>query len=70
MQDEFLTTGEAAGFLRLAVSTLQNYRVDGGGPRFRKLNRRVLYSRKDLLAWTDSKSYASTSDYGRAVAGA
>jgi Helix-turn-helix domain len=61
MQDEFLTTPEAATFLRLTPSTLNNYRVSGGGPQFRKLNRRVLYSRKDLLAWADSKSYGSTS---------
>jgi Helix-turn-helix domain len=68
MEDEFLTTPEAADFLRLAASTLNNSRVHGGGPPFRKFKRRVLYSRKDLLAWAQDQSRASTSEYSHASA--
>jgi hypothetical protein len=66
MDDEFLTTPEAATFLRLASSTLNNSRVRGGGPPFRKFKRRVLYSRKDLLAWAQGQSRAPTSEYSPA----
>lgn len=68
MQAEFLTTPEAAEFLRLAVSTLNNSRVRGGGPPFRKFKRRVLYARKDLLVWAESRICASTSEYSCAPA--
>lgn len=44
---EFLTTVEAAKLLRIAKSTLERMRVQGGGPRFIKAGpgkrSRVLY---------------------------
>jgi len=61
---EFLTTDEAAVFLRLSPRTLEKQRVLGGGPRFRKFGARVVYARSDLRAWADSRSYGMTSDPG------
>ena len=61
---EFLTTEEAGTFLRLSPRTLEKQRVQGGGPRFRKLGARVVYAAADLRAWADSRSYEMTSDPG------
>lgn len=61
---EFLTTEEAAVFLRLSPRTLEKQRVLGGGPRFRKFGARVVYARSDLRTWADSRSYGMTSDPG------
>ena len=61
---EFLTTDEAAVFLRLSPRTLEKQRVLGGGPRFRKFGARVLYAVGDLRAWADGRAYGMTSDPG------
>jgi len=58
----YLTNGEAAAFLRLSPRTLEKLRVLGGGPRFRKFGRRVLYAMADLEAWADEHAYGMTSD--------
>ncbi|HCC63444.1 MAG TPA: DNA-binding protein, partial [Pseudomonas sp.] len=34
----------------------------GGGPRFRKFGRRVMYAIADLDAWADLHSFEATSD--------
>ena len=61
---EFLTTDEAAAFLRLSPRTLEKQRVLGGGPRFRKFGARVVYAAVDLRVWADSRAYGMTSDPG------
>src|SRR3989344_5386621 len=43
----YLTNDEAAVFLRLSPRTLEKQRVIGGGPRFRKFGRRVMYAVAD-----------------------
>lgn len=58
----YLTNSEAADYLRLSPRTLEKQRVLGGGPRFRKFGRRVLYAVADLDAWADGRSYTMTSD--------
>jgi hypothetical protein len=58
----YLTNLEAADFLRLSPRTLEKQRVQGGGPRFRKFGRRVMYALADLEAWADARSFAMTSD--------
>jgi hypothetical protein len=64
---EFLTTDEAATFLRLSPRTLEKQRVLGGGPRFRKFGARVVYAAVDLRAWADSNTFGMTSDPGYVV---
>ncbi|HCL2614070.1 TPA: helix-turn-helix domain-containing protein, partial [Pseudomonas aeruginosa C40A] len=44
----YLTNDEAAEYLRLSPRTLEKQRVIGGGPRFRKFGRRVMYAVADL----------------------
>lgn len=58
----YLTNDEAAAFLRLSPRTLEKQRVIGGGPRFRKFGRRVMYAVTDLEAWADARSFEATSD--------
>ena len=50
--------------LGLAQKTLEKLRVIGGGPRFRKHGRRVLYRREDLDAWSEERVRTPTSDSG------
>lgn len=58
----YLTNTEAAVFLRLSPRTLEKQRVIGGGPRFRKFGRRVMYALTDLQAWADARSFETTFD--------
>jgi len=58
----YLTNDEAAAFLRLSPRTLEKKRVIGGGPRFRKFGRRVMYAIVDLETWADARSFEMTSD--------
>lgn len=58
----YLTCEEAGAFLKLSPRTLEKLRTLGGGPRFRKLGRRVMYAQADLEAWADSRACSSTSD--------
>lgn len=58
----YLTNDEAAAFLRLSPRTLEKQRVIGGGPRFRKFGRRVMYAVADLEAWADARAFDMTSD--------
>lgn len=61
-QQRYLTNDEAASYLRLSPRTLEKQRVIGGGPRFRKFGRRVMYAIADLDAWADHHSFGATSD--------
>ena len=59
---QFLNNDEAAQFLNLSPRTLEKQRVIGGGPRFRKFGRRVLYAVSDLEVWANSRTFETTSD--------
>jgi predicted DNA-binding transcriptional regulator AlpA len=61
-----LTAAEAARTLRLSQRTLERLRVNGLGPKFVKLKRRVLYQQSDLSEWVTSRIVGSTSE-GRAA---
>ena len=50
----FLTTAEAAEFLRLKKHTLENMRSQESGPPPRKHGGRVFYHLDDLIAWSKS----------------
>ena len=60
----YLTNEEAASFLRLSPRTLEKKRVEGSGPRYRKLGRRVLYAVSDLESWADARGFEMTSGLG------
>jgi len=57
----YLTNDEAAAFLRLSPRTLEKHRLNGGGPRYRKFGRRVLYAVDDLETWANARCFENTS---------
>jgi excisionase family DNA binding protein len=54
---------ETAQRLGICTRTLERLRLTGGGPRFVKIGRRVLYREADVDAWLETKARASTSEY-------
>lgn len=56
-----LCVERAADFLGLSVSTLNKMRLNGNGPRYLKLGRRVLYDIRDLEEWTAECTRSHTS---------
>ena len=57
-----LTVPEAARYIPLAKGTLDNLRSAGGGPRFVKLGRKILYDTRDLDQWLEDHKQNSTAD--------
>ena len=57
-----LMAGEAAKLLGLAPSTLAKLRLNGDGPIYCKLGRRVVYRKEDLEAWLATRVARNTSD--------
>jgi len=55
-----MTTAEAAQFLRLKVRTLENWRWRGAGPDYRTHGRRVVYTKADLIAYSNKKNDGNT----------
>lgn len=52
-RSKFLTTVEAAKYLRLVPHTLENMRSLRIGPDYRKHGGRVFYDRDELKAWSE-----------------
>lgn len=56
-RDMFLTTGEAAEYLRLSTQTMDRFRATGEGPPYIKLGNgkrsKVIYRRSDIDAWLE-----------------
>lgn len=51
----FLTTDEAAEFLRVNARTLTNWRWAGKGPSYRKHGQRVVYLVDDLIRFSQPR---------------
>jgi hypothetical protein len=59
----YLSTREAAAKLSIGTSTLKKYRVQGGGPVFHRIGRRVVYSSDVLDEWARRDTFKTTSEY-------
>jgi predicted DNA-binding transcriptional regulator AlpA len=57
-----LTAKLAAHFVGLSESTLAKLRLNGNGPVYCKLGRRVVYRPADLELWLQSRTTSDTSD--------
>jgi excisionase family DNA binding protein len=57
-----LTVLEAATYVGLSASTLNQMRSEGRGPRYIKLGSRVVYDSADLDRWMEQHKQSSTSD--------
>lgn len=61
MDQDVLTTAEAARYVRLSKPTLERFRLTGEGPLYAKLGGAVRYRRSELDKWVDGRLIASTS---------
>ena len=57
-----ISASGAALLLGLSESTLAKLRVNGNGPAYCKLGRRVVYRAEDLQSWRESRLAHNTSD--------
>ncbi len=56
-----LSTAEASNYLGISPRTLEDWRLRGGGPLFRKLGRRLVrYLKADLAAFVADAARANT----------
>ena len=58
----YLDTVQAASYLGLSPSTLSRMRVTGGGPRYSKAGRRVIYDVRDLDTWVEERKRRFTGE--------
>lgn len=49
-----LTTREVAELLKIPPRTVEDWRISGSGPRYRKIGKHVRYELRDVLAWLRS----------------
>lgn len=62
MLKEYLDTKEVAKFLKVGVSTLEQARINGSGPKFVKFGRKIIrYQVDDVVIW--GEKYSSTAEY-------
>ncbi len=57
-----LTTSEAAHFLHVQPSTLEQWRWNGQGPKFCKVGRSCRYRMADLEAFLEERAFRSTTE--------
>lgn len=69
MQSHMFRTKEAASYLNVAESTLEAWRVRGGGPAFLKLGKAVRYPQCELEAFKVSCRRTSTSQNQKGLSG-
>jgi DNA-binding transcriptional MerR regulator len=55
MEPEYLLIDEAAKLCRCPVATLYAWRSRNQGPPARRVGRRLLYRRDELVAWIDGQ---------------
>ncbi|MHA7271606.1 helix-turn-helix transcriptional regulator [Arthrobacter sp. HLT1-20] len=59
-ENELLKPEEAAGLLRTTKATLAGLRHTGGGPRYVKFGRAVLYRRSDIETYLNENLFSRT----------
>ena len=53
---------EAAEFCGITIGKLAKFRMEGGGPRYIKIGREILYDTNDLEKWLEENKYGSTAE--------
>ena len=56
-----LTTKQTADLLGLKFNSLEIWRLQGKGPKYRKIGRLVRYAESDILEYLDAQIQTSTS---------
>jgi len=62
MDEALMTTRQAADFLGVKETTLEQWRWNGKGPEFCKLNRAVRYRRSAVDAFANARTFTSTTE--------
>ena len=62
--DDLLNSKKAAALLGISERTLERLRTAGDGPQYVKFGMVVRYDPADILAWTEDRKRASTSECG------
>lgn len=47
------TVQDVADYLQVSVQTLYSWRVQGGGPRARRVGKHLRYRSEDVITWLD-----------------
>lgn len=58
---KLLTSQQAADLLTIREGTLRIWRLQGKGPRFRRIGQQVRYDEADVIAYINAQTYISTS---------
>lgn len=58
----YLTQKQVADLLHISTRTLERLRTEGGGPRYFKAGRRVLYSESAINDWLQNRSFENASE--------
>ena len=67
--DLLLTPKQVARQLGVTRTTLESWRLRGGGPKFVRVSKRCIrYRRQDLQVWIEERIRTSTSDPGGSAA--
>ena len=61
-EDGYMSTEEAAAYLKLSQRTLQSYRGSGKGPPFSRFGNRARYLRSKVVAWGREREARSTAE--------
>lgn len=61
-EDGYMSTEEAAKFLKLSPRTLQSYRCSGKGPPFSRMGNRARYLRSKVAEWAAEREARSTTE--------
>ena len=61
-EDGYMSTEEAAAYLKLSPRTLQSYRGNGKGPKFSRFGNRARYLRSKVVAWAKEREARSTAE--------
>jgi len=68
--ERLITETEAADFLGVTRRALQQWRLNGSGPKYVKISQRcVRYRRIELIKWSEERLRSSTSERMDAVEG-
>ena len=57
-----MTAPQLAKVLAISEKTLARYRLDGRGPRFIRVGRRILYRRESVIEYLAAREYTSTAE--------
>ncbi len=63
INNNFLTQDQLSESIHISPRTLERMRVDGTGPVYTKLGRRVVYEESDIETWISENKFKSTSEY-------